>query len=143
MTGAKKPYTHQSMFWSDLGPDIGYEAIGLVDANLETVAVFAKASKDTDSPKAAVEASGEAERSEAEAQETAGASVEGVVPELPPLENEKFGKGVVFYLKDKVVVGMVMWNIFGRMSVARKIIREHKTYDDLSELAKLFKIHSE
>ena len=24
MTGAKKPYTHQSMFWSDLGPAIGY-----------------------------------------------------------------------------------------------------------------------
>ncbi len=26
--GAGKSYTHQSMFWSDLGPDVGYEAIG-------------------------------------------------------------------------------------------------------------------
>ena len=32
MTGAQKPYTHQSMFWSDLGPDVGYEAIGVVDS---------------------------------------------------------------------------------------------------------------
>lgn len=43
MTGASKPYTHQSMFWSDLGPDVGYEAIGLVDSKLPTVGVFAKA----------------------------------------------------------------------------------------------------
>ena len=41
-------YTHQSMFWSDLGPDVGYEAIGVVDSNLQTVGVFAKATpKDT------------------------------------------------------------------------------------------------
>ena len=33
----------QSMFWSDLGPDVGYEAIGVVDASLPTVGVFAKA----------------------------------------------------------------------------------------------------
>ena len=36
------------MFWSDLGPDVGYEAIGVVDSNLQTVGVFAKATpKDT------------------------------------------------------------------------------------------------
>ena len=73
MTGAGKPYSHQSMFWSDLGPDVGYEAIGkcgwtkikwaivsqrahmnacagIVDAALPTVGVFAKASAD-ESPK--------------------------------------------------------------------------------------------
>lgn len=38
-----KPYLHQSMFWSDVGPDVGYEAIGIVDSSLPTVAVFAKA----------------------------------------------------------------------------------------------------
>lgn len=42
MTGAKKPYTHQSMFWSDLGPEVGFEAIGIIDSNLKTVGVFAK-----------------------------------------------------------------------------------------------------
>lgn len=40
-----KPYLHQSMFWSDLGPDVGYEAIGIVDSSLPTVGVFAKAAE--------------------------------------------------------------------------------------------------
>lgn len=30
------------MFWSELGPNIGFEAIGLVDPSLPTVAVYAK-----------------------------------------------------------------------------------------------------
>ena len=38
------------MFWSDLGPDVGYEAIGIVDSKLPTVGVFAKATE-TDTPK--------------------------------------------------------------------------------------------
>lgn len=65
MTGAGKPYWHQSMFWSDLGPQVGYEAIGVVDAALETIAVFAK-STSADTPKAVVEATGEGVRSETE-----------------------------------------------------------------------------
>merc|ERR1712150_102076 len=35
MAGSHKAYTHQSMFWSDLGPDVGYEAIGLVDRSYQ------------------------------------------------------------------------------------------------------------
>lgn len=37
-----------------MGPDVGYEAIGLVDSTLPTVGVFAKATED-DTPKAAAE----------------------------------------------------------------------------------------
>lgn len=29
------------MFWSDLGPDVGYEAIGIIDSSLPTIGVFA------------------------------------------------------------------------------------------------------
>jgi len=65
MTGAGRPYWHQSMFWSDLGPDVGYEAIGLVDSSLPTVSVFAQAS-DQDTPRAVVERTGEGLRSETE-----------------------------------------------------------------------------
>lgn len=36
---------HQSMFWSDLGPDVGYEAVGIIDSSLPTVGVFAKATE--------------------------------------------------------------------------------------------------
>ena len=38
----RRAYTHQSMFWSDLGPDVGYEAIGIVDSQLKTTGVYAK-----------------------------------------------------------------------------------------------------
>lgn len=65
MAGGAKPYVHQSMFWSDLGPEVGYEAIGLVDACLPTVGVFAKAT-DKDNPKAVVEATDKNIRSDTE-----------------------------------------------------------------------------
>lgn len=44
---------------SDLGPNVGYEAIGLVDSSLPTVGVFAKATA-KDTPKSATEQSGRA-----------------------------------------------------------------------------------
>ena len=50
---------------SDLGPEVGYEAIGIVDSSLPTVGVFAKATA-KDTPKAVVEESGESLRSESE-----------------------------------------------------------------------------
>ena len=53
------------LFRSDLGPEVGYEAIGIVDSDLPTVGVFAKASAQ-DTPKAVVEQSGESLRSETE-----------------------------------------------------------------------------
>ena len=45
MTGAQKPYTHQSMFWSNLGPEVNFEAVGVLDAKLPTVSVWAKQDK--------------------------------------------------------------------------------------------------
>jgi programmed cell death 8 (apoptosis-inducing factor) len=65
MTGAGRAYWHQSMFWSDLGPDTGFEAIGIVDSSLPTVGVFAKATNE-DTPKAVVESTGESLRNETE-----------------------------------------------------------------------------
>lgn len=53
------------MFWSDLGPQVGYEAIGIVDSSLPTIGVFAKATA-KDTPKAVVDATGEGLRSETE-----------------------------------------------------------------------------
>ncbi|XP_039264557.2 apoptosis-inducing factor 1, mitochondrial-like [Styela clava] len=137
MTGAGKPYWHQSMFWSDLGPDVGYEAIGLVDSALPTVGVFAKATAE-DTPRAAAEASGEGIRSEQDSE-----NVEQMQSIPTSEEKEEFGKGVIFYLRKNKVVGVLLWNIFGRTGVARKIIRDQQEYEDYSELAKLFKIHRE
>ncbi|XP_074770931.1 apoptosis-inducing factor 1, mitochondrial isoform X1 [Athene noctua] len=145
MTGAAKPYWHQSMFWSDLGPNVGYEAIGLVDSSLPTVGVFAKATA-KDTPKSATEQSGTGIRSESETE--AEASEVHISPSFSPTpqvpkQGEDYGKGVIFYLRDKVVVGIVLWNIFNRMPIARKIIKDGEEHDDLNEVAKLFNIHED
>jgi len=139
MTGAAKSYTHQSMFWSDLGPEVGYEAIGIVDSKLPTVGVFAKATE-TDTPKAAVTKSNEADRSiseqmaETKVVETAAGKVEE--------GGDEYGKGVIFYLKENKIVGVLLWNVFNRMNIARRVLKEGRSYDDLTEVAKLFNIHA-
>ncbi|XP_073696511.1 apoptosis-inducing factor 1, mitochondrial isoform X1 [Garra rufa] len=143
MTGANKPYWHQSMFWSDLGPDVGYEAIGIVDSSLPTVGVFAKATA-KDTPKAATEQSGTGIRSESETEAVAGtlkAETKATAPRIQ--QKEDYGKGVIFYLRDQVVVGIVLWNVFNRMPIARKIIKDGEHHADLNEVAKLFNIHED
>ncbi|XP_039343619.1 apoptosis-inducing factor 1, mitochondrial isoform X7 [Mauremys reevesii] len=145
MTGAAKPYWHQSMFWSDLGPDVGYEAIGLVDSSLPTVGVFAKATA-KDTPKSATEQSGTGIRSESETEaEASEITISARSPSTPqvPKQGEDYGKGVIFYIRDKVVVGIVLWNIFNRMPIARKIIKDGEEHADLNEVAKLFNIHED
>ncbi|XP_054263271.1 apoptosis-inducing factor 1, mitochondrial [Macrosteles quadrilineatus] len=112
MTGAGKPYLHQSMLWSDLGPDVGYEALGIVDSSLPTFGVYAKTDK-----------------------------------QEPPSDDKKenkeeYTKGVIFYLRDEVIVGIVLWNIFNRVGIARQVLKEGRKFDDLNEVAKLFDIHS-
>ncbi|XP_069842229.1 apoptosis-inducing factor 1, mitochondrial [Dendropsophus ebraccatus] len=146
MTGAAKPYWHQSMFWSDLGPEIGYEAIGIVDSTLITVGVFGKATE-KDTPKRAAEESGTGIRSETtdhgEIQPASDSPDVTPSAPAPAQQGESYGKGVVFYLRDNVVVGIVLWNIFNRMPIARKIIKDGEEHADLSEVAKLFNIHDE
>ncbi|XP_052412130.1 apoptosis-inducing factor 1, mitochondrial isoform X1 [Carassius gibelio] len=143
MTGASKPYWHQSMFWSDLGPDVGYEAIGIVDSSLPTVGVFAKATA-KDTPKAATEQSGTGIRSESETEAVAGTLKSETTATPPPTQQkEDYGKGVIFYLRDQVVVGIVLWNVFNRMPIARKIIKDGEQHGDLNEVAKLFNIHED
>ncbi|XP_055499895.1 apoptosis-inducing factor 1, mitochondrial isoform X8 [Leucoraja erinacea] len=145
MTGASKPYWHQSMFWSDLGPDVGYEAIGIVDSSLPTVGVFAKGTA-KDTPRAVTEMSGTGIRSESET-ETVATSVsvaaDATAVAHPPAGGDDYGKGVIFYLRDKVVVGILLWNVFNRMPIARKVIKDGEEYDDLNEIAKLFNIHDD
>jgi len=140
MTGAGKPYTHQSMFWSDLGPQVGYEAIGIVDSRLPTVGVFAKATEQ-DTPQAVVEKTDESMRSVTE--EKAVAEAGSKLDIGAGQEQGDYGKGVIFYLRDNKVVGLLLWNVFNRMSIARRILKEGKSYEDLSEVAKLFNIHTD
>lgn len=126
------------MFWSDLGPKVGYEAIGIIDSTLPTVSVFAKPS--TKPEKQAVPN---------ETTKKATISVTSPLPQQVAAahssneeENDDFGKGVVFYLRDDKIIGIVLWNVFNRINTARAVIAQDKVYDDLNEVAKLFDIHT-
>lgn len=164
MTGARKPYLHQSMFWSDLGPEVGYEAIGIVDSSLPTVGVFVKSSESDNKVQSVSNAdkttpASEKKKLDLTHTQSSRSSPEGDVksenvdtkvckdddpkPLDKPEKYDDFGKGVVFYLRDDIVVGIVLWNIFNRMPVARQVLARGTKYDDLNEVAKLFTIHDD
>ncbi|HEX7348746.1 MAG TPA: FAD-dependent oxidoreductase [Rhodanobacteraceae bacterium] len=75
MAGKDAPYTELPFFYSDLF-DLGYEAVGTLDARLETVAQW-------------------------------------VTP---------FREGVVYYLDGGRVRGALLWNTWGQVDAARKLI---------------------
>uniref|UniRef100_A0A0K2UZ51 Apoptosis-inducing factor 1, mitochondrial n=1 Tax=Lepeophtheirus salmonis TaxID=72036 RepID=A0A0K2UZ51_LEPSM len=105
MTGNSMKYSKQSMFWSDLGPDIGLEAVGITDSTLPTHSVFIK--NGDEGPK------------------------------------EDISKGVVFYLKDDIIVGVLLWNIFDQIGLARRVIKERRKFEDITEVSKLFRLVEE
>jgi 3-phenylpropionate/trans-cinnamate dioxygenase ferredoxin reductase component len=77
MAGAGEAYHHVPFFYSDLF-DLGYEAVGEVDARLSTVA-------DWKTP---------------------------------------FREGVVYYLRDGRVRGVLLWNVWGQVDAARALIAD-------------------
>lgn len=122
---------------SDLGPKIGFEAIGLVDSSLQTVGLFAEADEN-DTPAAFVNENNEALRSEVPSEK---------LPEVPvttaprkPMSTDAYGKGVILYLKDETIVGVLLWNVFKRISIARQLIQQQEKLKDHTEVAKLFRI---
>ncbi|XP_047027714.1 apoptosis-inducing factor 1, mitochondrial-like isoform X1 [Helicoverpa zea] len=156
MAGVAPPkhYTHQSMFWSDLGPQLGYEAIGIIDSRLPTVGVFS-ADAVTDTAAAAGAVAGEGGAVAGEAGAVAGA-VAGEAGALRPVAAasdaggaaeadaaaRRYERGVVFYLRERRVVGVLLWNLFNRMHVARQVLAQGE-FDDLFEVAKLFSLHED
>ena len=77
MAGRATPYDHLPFFYSDLF-ELGYEAVGEVDARLETAADW----------------------------------------------KEQFREGVLYYLKDGRVRGVLLWNTWGQVDNARALIAE-------------------
>ena len=77
MAGAGLDYDHLPFFYSDLF-DLGYEAVGDVDARLETVADW----------------------------------------------KEKFREGVIYYLNNGRVRGVLLWNTWNQVDAARALIAE-------------------
>src|SRR6478752_3564907 len=77
MAGRAVSYDHLPFFYSDLF-ELGFEAVGEVDARLETVADW----------------------------------------------KEPYRKGVVYYLRDGRVRGVLLWNVWEQVDAARKLIAE-------------------
>jgi programmed cell death 8 (apoptosis-inducing factor) len=129
MTGGHKPYWHQSMFWSDLGPKVGFEAIGLTDSDLQTVAVYAKGQPDDEPQKE--DSEGNREQKDAAPASTASALKhklpESKVASTTSEKTDDYRKGVVFYLKENKVVGIVLWNVFNRIPIARKVDKKRRS----------------
>jgi 3-phenylpropionate/trans-cinnamate dioxygenase ferredoxin reductase subunit len=80
MARAKEPFDYMPYFYSDLF-EFGYEAVGEVDARLETFADWEK-------------------------------------------ENDT---GVIYYLKDGRVRGVMLCNVWGKLDAARELIRKAKS----------------
>lgn len=131
------------MFWSDLGSAIGFEAIGLVDSSLPTVAVFAKYNPLVDSKEALGDAPPSPDSTKEASTDATKPSVQTLPEDCPPPIGtfpEKYGKGVIFYMRDDRIVGILLWNVFNRISIARKVLMSDDTFTDLNEVAKLFDI---
>ncbi|MDK2981698.1 MAG: 3-phenylpropionate/trans-cinnamate dioxygenase ferredoxin reductase component [Chloroflexota bacterium] len=75
MAGAQEPYDYLPFFYSDLF-DLGYEAVGLLDARCELVQDW----------------------------------------------QTEFEKGVLYYLEDNRVRGVLLWNVWDKVDQAREVI---------------------
>ena len=42
---------------------------------------------------------------------------------------DEYGKGVILYLRDETIVGVLLWNVFKRIPIARQVMlyETHKT----------------
>lgn len=135
---------------SDLGKEVGYEAVGLVDSSLTTVSVWAKAGPE-DQPSRAeldpsdvrIQAVGQtAVRSEApEAESAAHVDDKDTTPAAEKIP--QYGKGVVLYLKDQRLVGVLLFNLFNRVALARSLIAEGFGADDINKAVRLINIHDQ
>ncbi|CAK1588860.1 unnamed protein product [Parnassius mnemosyne] len=157
-----RPYTHQPMLWTDVGPRLGYEAIGIIDSRLPTVGVFsadavteagAITNREEDAAtKQIVLEVGKQIPSESASSKHASKETDGEIPSSGTSlqrsatssepSSRSYERGVVFYLKDKRVVGVLLWNLFNRMHIARQVLKQGE-FEDMFEVAKLFSLHEE
>ncbi|MGD8517340.1 MAG: FAD-dependent oxidoreductase [Anaerolineae bacterium] len=82
MAGEPVRYDHSPFFYSDLF-DLGYEAVGELDSQLQTVADW----------------------------------------------QDEFHKGVVYYLHDGRVRGVLLWNVWGQVDAARQLIADAEAFE--------------
>lgn len=115
MTGKKTFFNKEPIFWSAITPDMEIEYLGIVDSSLPTVGVYLDKSSST-----------------TKVDETSTNKKDAA---------DDFSRGVLFYLKKDIVVGLVLWNLTNRSYVANSVLNSRLPYDKIDEAAKLFTLH--
>jgi len=110
MVGAREPYNFLPMFWSDVS-SMGYEAVGTIDASLQTVSVWDQ-------------------------------TANGTSPALND-SNPDYKRGIVYYLKEDRVVGVILWNVWNKVDDARVVIKKAKKFTDISQLKNQISLEEE
>ncbi len=133
----RERYAERNKKRSDLGPKIGYEAIGVLDASLKTVAVWAHTAQTATADHADVSSVSGASSDSASPASGTDLTLESRARE------EEYNRGVVFYLADDKVVGILLWNLFGQIPLARKILASERPIQRADELAGLFPLYDQ
>ena len=61
-------------------------------------------------------------------------------PETSAEISPSYGKGVVFYLKDRKIVGILLFNLFNRVNLAKEVLKEGRGVNDISRCVRLFNV---
>ncbi|XP_047027846.1 apoptosis-inducing factor 1, mitochondrial-like isoform X1 [Helicoverpa zea] len=126
MTGYWMPCNMEPNWWVRLGDLLQMEVVGEVGACMPIVGLF-KECTDEESIK------------EAETMTNAGER-QGCFQSRSAEYVNRYKRGLLFYLRDEVVVGFVFWNmpaIEDRREVATELLRAKPTYQDINVLAEL------
>lgn len=134
---------------SDLGPNIGYEAVGLIDSSLTTIGVWAKGQEEDTPQKSSLDPSdvrtesiGQTSSRSEEPQADTLTSVESDAP-TSRLKSPDYRKGLVLYVKDQRIVGILMFNLFNRVSLAKNVIQNRTSTEALQDVVDLFNINQQ
>lgn len=103
---------------------VGEEAVEVREAALDVGdSLNATSATGVAALEAPSEAAAAAERSAAGAERSAveAKRSETRAAEVPSDVPKRYERGVVFYLRDNRVVGVLLWNLFNRMQVARQV----------------------
>ena len=84
MAGQVETYQHLPFFYSDLF-DLGYEAVGEIDARLDTEVDW----------------------------------------------QDPYREGTIYYHRNNVIRGVLMWNVWNKVKAARALITEQKRIEDV------------
>jgi programmed cell death 8 (apoptosis-inducing factor) len=54
--------------------------------------------------------------------------------------NQDYNRGIVYYLKDNRVVGVLLWNVYDQVDTARTLIKRGKQFNNPEELVSLISL---